>query len=264
MTTTTLNDKKIIVTGASSGIGLEVVKLLLQQNCTIVAAAKEIGGLTPDDVQLFAYVGDLSTQEGIDQLFDYALDVMGGIDIFIANAGFAYYELLGSPDWQHISNIFNINTFGAIYSAQKMKQLLGDHPYTVMCTASGMGILPLPGYALYSATKAALRGFAEAYRYELNTGQHFQVIYPISTRTDFFKNAGNSPMPWPSQTAAAVASALVRGLGSGKRDIYPSFTFRLMNTLNRIFPFVLRLYANHENAKLQQWVQQKHREEKFK
>ncbi len=252
-----LSGKRIVVTGGSSGIGREVVKLLQASDCTVVAAGKEPSELVPDGRELFFFQGDLSSQEGIDHLFAYAEDVMGGIDIFIANAGFAYYEKLGEPDWQHMSVIFNLNTLGVIYSAQKMKRLRGEQPYAFICTASGMGILPLPGYALYSATKAALRGFAGAYRYELNRKQRFQVVYPIATRTNFFKQAGDSPVPWPSQPANEVAAAIVRGIRTGQANIHPSLTFRMMNALNGIFPFILPLYAGIENKKFQHWLRQK-------
>jgi len=52
-----------------------------------------------------------------------------------------------------------------------------------------MSFYAMPGYALYSGTKFALRGFADALRYELEAGQHLQLVYPIATLTEFFSVA---------------------------------------------------------------------------
>jgi len=75
-----------------------------------------------------------------------------------------------------------------------------------------MSFLSVPGYALYASTKAALRGFATAYRHELGPGQRLHLVYPIATRTAFFAAAGDdTPVPWPSQAPEVVARAIVRG-----------------------------------------------------
>ncbi|HHY65480.1 MAG TPA: SDR family NAD(P)-dependent oxidoreductase [Clostridiaceae bacterium] len=130
-------------------------------------------------------------------------------------------------------------------------------PYNFVTTSSGMAILSLPGYALYSSTKAALKGFAEAYRWELDKDQYFQVVYPIATKTKFFKNAGGSPMPWPSQEAGIVAKRTLEGIRKNRNSIYPSRLFHAMAILNRVFPFIFRIYASIENKKFRQWLANK-------
>lgn len=247
-------NKNIVVTGASSGIGLELVKSFLAKGCRVVAASITLNHDFLGTEGYYPYQVDLSTQEGVDNLFTYALQTLGSINIFVANAGFAYYEKLENADWEHILSIFNLNFSSVVYSAQKMKQLVGNKPYNFVTTSSGMAILPLPGYALYSSTKAALKGFAEAYRWELDKNQHFQVVYPIATRTSFFKNAGNSPVPWPSQAANVVAKSILKGIRKNRKSIYPSKLFYFLTLLNRIFPVILKVYANVEYRKLQNWL----------
>jgi short-subunit dehydrogenase len=193
----------------------------------------------------------------VDGLFTYALQTLGNIDIFVANAGFAYYEKLEEADWEHILSIFNLNFNSVVYSAQKMKQLMGKKPYHFVTTSSGMAILPLPGYALYSSTKAALKGFAEAYRFELYENQYFQVVYPIATRTSFFMNAGNSPMPWPSQEASVVAKAVLNGIQKNRNSIYPSKLFYTLSLLNKIVPVIFKLYSYMEFKRFQRWLSQR-------
>lgn len=250
-------DKKIVVTGAASGIGLELVKGFLSKGCRVVAADKSINNDLLGLDGLYPLQGDLSTPEGVDDLFAYALEKLGSIDVFVANAGFAYYEKLAEADWGHISSIFKINYQSVVYNAQKMKQLCGSRPFHFVATSSGMAILPLPGYALYSSTKAALKGFAEAYRWELDRGQYFQVVYPIATRTGFFQNAGGSPVPWPSQEARAVAQSIYKGIRKNRNSIYPSKLFYFLTLLNRCFPIIFKLYAHVEYQKLQRWLANK-------
>ena len=61
---------------------------------------------------------------------------MGGIDLFIANAGFAYYEKIEKPDWDHLTRIYQLNVFSAIYATEKMQDLNKGRPYKVVMTAS--------------------------------------------------------------------------------------------------------------------------------
>lgn len=250
-------NKNVVVTGASSGIGLELVKGFLSKGCRVVAADRIINKNSLGLEGLYQIQVDLSTHDGVENLFTYALQKLGSIDVFVANAGFAYYEKLGEADWEHISSIFNINYKSVVYCAQKMKQLKGSKPFNFVTMSSGMAILPLPGYALYSSTKAALKGFAEAYRWELDKGQYFQVTYPIATRTEFFKNAGDSPVPWPSQEAHVVAQSILKGIGKNRNSIHPSKLFYSLTLLNRVFPLIFNLYACMEFKKFKQWLANK-------
>lgn len=247
--------KNIVVTGASSGIGLALIKKFIEEGCRVVAAARTIGKITLSDPKLYLYSCDVSTSQGVDDLFTYAMDKLGHIDIFIANAGFAYYEKLGDANWQHIESIYSTNFHSVVYSAQKLKQVNGNKPYNLLATASGMSILSLPGYALYSSTKAAIKSFAEAYRWELDKGQYFQVIYPIATRTEFFKNAGNSPIPWPSQHVDIVVKSVLFGITRNKNSIFPSKLFYSMYLGNKLIPAIFKLYGYMQYKKFDKWVE---------
>lgn len=250
-----LNGKRAAITGASSGIGLEILKLLLANGCRVAACARHIENIKIENGNLFLKTCDVSKQEEIDAFFDFAEEKLGGIDLYISNAGFAYYEKIGKPDWSHAETILNTNFVSTVYAAEKMKELHGNKPYNFAVTASAMGLLSLPGYALYSGTKAAVRGFADAYRYELENGQHFQVIYPVATKTKFFGRAGNNtPVPWPTQEADTVAKRVINGIRKDKKHIFPSTTFRITDAVSRVFPFVFKIYVNINNKAFRKWL----------
>lgn len=251
-----LEGKRAVITGASSGIGLELLKILLKKDCTVVASARQIEKSDLSDPKLYLRNCNVSKKEDLDDLFAYSLEKMGSIDLFIANAGFAYFEKIDKPDWEHIEAIFETNVVGFIYCAEKIKELNGSKPYNFIVTASGMSLLSLPGYSLYSGTKAAIRGFADAYRFELEKGQHFQVVYPIATKTNFFSRAGNNtPVAWPTQTAETVAQSIVVGIQKNRKRIFPSKVFYATNLLNRILPFINMLYVYIYDRKFQNWLQ---------
>lgn len=255
-----LNGKRVAITGASSGIGLAILKLLLENGCRVAACARHVENIGIENENLFLKNCDVSKREEVDAFFAFAEEKLGGIDIYISNAGFAYYEKIGNPDWAHAEAILNTNFVSTVYAAEKMKALHGAQLYNFVVTASAMGLLSLPGYALYSGTKAAVRGFADAYRYELDKGQHFQVVYPVATKTGFFRRAGNNtPVPWPTQEADAVARRVIAGIRKDKKHIFPSTMFRITNAVSRVFPFVFGIYVSINNRAFRKWLAEEDR-----
>ncbi len=257
-----LDGKRIVITGAASGIGLATLKQLARRNLQIIAVdINEFAlnnvcqSLTNSPAEITPFATDLTDNANIDALFEFVLEKLGSVDIFIANAGFAYYEKIEQADWQHIERIYQLNVFSPLYAALKMKEVCGKRPYRMVMTASAMGLLAIPGYAIYGSTKAALDRFAEAYRYELENPAALTLIYPIGTRTSFF-DAASAPRPWPNQTADEVANAIIRGIERGQKSIYPSRFFRMFITLDRMFPFLRRIEQRVENRRFQNWQRQ--------
>lgn len=250
---------KIVLTGAGAGIGAALLRQLCFYDCQIVAvdidevALQEvIRRISILKVRTFAkitpFIGDISQADKIDELCAFGVEKMQGIDIFIANAGFAYYEKMGEADWQHIEQIFQLNVFSPIYSFQKIKELNVNKLYYFCMTASAMAFTGLAGYALYSATKAALDRFADAYEQEKDDMGCLGIVYPVSTKTNFFQQAGRkiAPAYFPAQTAHTVAAAIIRGIKKDRKQIFPSFLFRigyLFGSLQRILSIPYQLYA---------------------
>jgi uncharacterized protein len=257
-----IDGKRIVLTGAASGIGRALLARLASYDAEIIAADRDAEGLgdsvrVPQNIRASVnpFVCDMSSQGGTDELFAHALATMSGIDIFIANAGFAYYEQLDEADWERIAEIYRVNVFSPLYTAVKMREVNPDNPYTVVITASTMAHWALPGYALYASTKGALHRFADAYRYELPANGNLMLVYPIGTRTHFFETAG-APLAFPNQLPEAVAHAIVSGILRDKHEVYPSLLWRLGSVLNHALPvfkpLVQRLYLRQMRRSLTQ------------
>ena len=242
-----LEQKSVVITGANSGIGLALVHLLVKEQAKIIAADFKIDQLL-QIAEVQAILCDVSDPLQIDNLMTIAIKQFERIDIFIANAGFAYYEFNPVADAARTNHIFKVNVQSIIYTAHKMRNLSEDAPFQLVAISSAMAHWPLAGYAQYSATKAALKGFGDAYRHELSSGQHFQLVYPIGTKTAFFKNAG-SPTSTITQSPNQVARAILIGIKKKRKDIYPSLLFYMLMLLNRWVGFVKPLVTYIEKKR---------------
>lgn len=250
-------NKHIVITGASSGIGLEILKHLIQHpDVRIIAVARHTGPILVRESVVIPLAADVSTQQGVDKLFNHARQIFPRIDIFISNAGFAYLEKISKPDWKHIENIFALNVYSSIYSLQKFASE-GTHKRIFVSTISGAALIPLPAYALYCSTKAALNQFINTYNYEKPDNIHLTSVYPVATRTEFFNKAAgqeNAPLPWPRQEAAAVAKKIINAIERDRKEVYPSLIFRLLYPIGRAFPILLHLYSLTEKKKVRSWL----------
>jgi len=251
-----LSGRKIILTGAASGIGRALLEKLCAQPVQILAVDRDPSGLGESRqagrAHIFPHVCDLGQPEAVDELFEHAKAKIGIPDLFIANAGFAYYEKIEKADWIHIEEIYRVNVFSPLYALEKMRLLNAGRPFKVVITASAMSFLGIPGYALYSSSKAALHRFADAYRYELDDPRSLALVYPIATRTAFFEAAAEqaAPLPWPSQTPEQVAGAILRGIRRDQTTIHPSLVFRIFMSI----PFLPRLEQVIESWRLRKWL----------
>ena len=257
-----IQNQTIVITGASSGIGKTMLEMLAakENNNRIVAASRSIGKLEGfgDNVTLFPC--DLSTQAGVDALFAKAEEVFTKIDILICNAGAPYYERYDYEDWGRIERIFSLNTFSCMYSYSKYLNHLNGREGRLMFTISAMGEMALPGYALYAATKFAMKGFQQAIRLETPKNLKITCVYPVATKTNFFEVGGAGhkvDQPFPVQTAEAVAKAAIRGVEKGRKQVYPCPVYLPSRVLMNVLPPVRSLYLKSQYRMLQRFLARK-------
>ncbi|MBR1810195.1 MAG: SDR family NAD(P)-dependent oxidoreductase [Clostridia bacterium] len=251
-----IQNKNIVLTGASSGIGFEVLKLIAKDGSNRILAvsrhAEQLLASYSDNVIPFNM--DISTKEGVDAVFEKANEVFDGqkIDIFYANAGFPYYEAFDYADWDRVKAMFDTNTFSPIYSYGKYLEHLDGRPGTLAYTISAIGQMAMPGYAIYSASKFGLQGFQEAIRLEKPKNLQLTCLYPVATDTNFFKVANPVPFekPFPVQQPDVVARKMVAGIDNGKKFVSPSPLFGLSKVLMGVCPPVRTVYWALETAKL--------------
>lgn len=244
----------MVLTGAASGIGRALLELLSVLPLEIVAADRDearllevCAALNNSRAKIIPVTADVSSQTGNDALFAQALLEFGGVDIFIANAGFAYFETITQPDWQRLELIYRVNTFAPIYALERMAVLNSGKAFKVVWMASAMAHIGLPKYAAYSSSKGALHRFADAYRWQMPDPRSLMLVYPIATRTRFFAASSDAtPVPTPSQTPEEVARAVLHGIATDKLEVYPSLLFQVGFWLTLLFPALRRLIQLRE------------------
>lgn len=254
-----IENKNIVLTGASSGIGLEMLKLLVKgSGNTILAvsrhATEKISGFAPN---VIVFDADVGTKEGIDAVFAKAEELFDKIDLYYNNAGYPYYEVYDYEDWNRLASIFETNTLGPAYTYVKYIHHLNGRDGHLAFTISAIGTMAMPGYALYSASKFGLEGFQEGIRLEMPKNVKFTCLYPVATDTNFFVTAANGikfEKPFPVQKPTVVAKKMYEGIEKGKKKVSPCPLFALSKVLMTVCPPVRTVYWGLETKKLERFV----------
>jgi uncharacterized protein len=251
-----ISNKHIVITGASSGIGLELVNQLTGNGNKILAIDINQAGLEILSIkfpEVISLLLDLTESSSVSVIFDWIQLNWRKIDIFFANAGFAKFGLWEDTDLNIFTKMLQINVLSPMETAKILKPMQAHHPCRLVVTASAMSYWPVPGYAAYAASKAGIHQFVESVRSE-GDGDWITIVYPAATNTYFFKSAGKEiPKAFPVQSVQTVVSKIIDGVSKGKKSIYPSRLFQATLLINRILPIFKSLYFFIERKKLMNW-----------
>ncbi|KQX17857.1 MULTISPECIES: SDR family NAD(P)-dependent oxidoreductase [unclassified Sphingomonas] len=239
-------EKFAIVTGASSGIGLELARiaaregydLLIVADETYVAAAAD--QLRREGATVEAVEADLSTLEGVDRL----LGAAGArkVDLLCANAGHGLgRDFLGQEvaEWRHV---IDTNVTGTLYLLQKvLVAMAARDDGKVLITGSIAGYMPGSFQAVYNGTKAFIDSFADALRNELKEkkGITITTLMPGPTETEFFERADMMDTKVGTQEkddAAKVAQDGWDALMKGEGHIVSGWKNKVQKTIASVTP----------------------------
>lgn len=246
-------NKRIILTGATSGIGRLLLDRLLNSGAIVVAVGRNID-LLPQSDRVYPFQCDVSLPQNVDALFEFAISKLGEIDLFFANAGFGYCERLTKPDWNHIDSIFRTNVYSPIYALEKMMEICGEREFSYVMTVSGVAQTPLAGFSLYTSTKFALDGLVQTMQLELPKNVHLSAVYPVALKTQFFdRSAEGAPLPMFQQTIETTVDAIFKGVARKKKYIRPMPLFNLSVWFIRVFPSFGRWALKMNSSVFKKW-----------
>lgn len=222
----------VIITGATSGIGLATARAFTAAGAKVVPAARH--SVPPCDV---------TRDDDVRQLVDRTLAEHGRIDILINNAGLgqrAVFENLKPAD---IRQVMEINFFGALRCMQAVLPVMRRQGGgQIVNVSSVIGVVATPRNSIYCASKAALRSLTEAVRLEVReAGIDVISVLPGYTDTPFFDNMlqyDGSPRlsPWRGQSPDRVAAAILRACRQRRREVTLSFFGNVGCWAQRIVP----------------------------
>src|ERR1700761_5999512 len=226
-----------LITGASSGIGYSLAKELAKRRYDLIvcSAGDRLKAAVEDfrstGVSVVEITADLSTREGVSELWKRAKTVGRPIDIACLNAGIGVGGLFQETDLETELQMVNLNCVGTVQLAKYVVQdMVARNAGKILFTASIAGEMVAPREAVYAATKAFVLSFAHSLRYELrDTEVDVTALQPGPTNTDFFHRAGmdNTEVGSKGKMESQpddVAHQGIEALLSGKDHVYSAST----------------------------------------
>jgi len=239
-----LSDARVVLTGASGGIGLAIADALCASGAKVLAVARRRDPLEP---LLARYPGQLCwVAADLTFLADRrkvltAAQAMGGINLLINAAGVNHFAMLEQFDDSDINAMLAVNIGAPVCLTKTLLPLLKQaESAMVVNVGSTYGSIGYPGYAVYCATKFALRGFSEALRRELaDTRVGVLYVAPRATHTSMNSPAAqalNDALKSNVDDPQTVASAVIHAIAGDRRDLYLGWPERFFMRLNSLLP----------------------------
>ena len=187
-------NKVVVVTGGTDGIGKALVDALLAQGAKVATCGRNHDKLYRLQSEYPSYplhtvVADVSNENDCRHFIESTIKVYGGIDILINNAGISMRALIKDTTIDVIRDVMNINFFGALYCTKYALNSIIARKGSIVGVSSIAGYRGLPGRSGYSASKFALQGWLESLRTEMmDDGVHVMWVCPGFT-TSNIRNA---------------------------------------------------------------------------
>jgi short-subunit dehydrogenase len=240
-------DKVVLITGASSGIGRAAALSFAQLGSKVVLASRTEKKLEvlkqeieSEGGQALIIKTDVSSFEDTQKMVMATILKWGKIDILIANAGLYVQDVSHEIKIEAFKESFNINFFGTLNSIKsvlpEMKRHGAGHIVIVNSLDAKKGII---GDSPYVAAKSALDGFGDVLRQELKGyGIRITTIYPARVDTPMIEKIR---VPWisPKISPFKVAKAIIKGIKRNKAIVIVPSSYFLIGSLNNIFPRLL-------------------------
>ncbi|MCB9555032.1 MAG: SDR family oxidoreductase [Deltaproteobacteria bacterium] len=254
-------EKRVFITGGSSGIGHATATLLAKAGAHVAIGARDrrrlevalgqLQGVGEPGVQKLAAVSvDVSDVASVRAAREQVLAELGGLDILINNAGVARPGYVDDLDDEVFTHTMQVNYFGVVNTTRAfLPDLRAQGGGHIVNVSSLLGFMGVFGYTAYAASKFAVVGFSECLRQELLKDQiGVSILYPPDTDTpqlaeeNRFKPAetkavaGNVKVMSPER----VAQCLLAGISANRLHIVPGAGSRFTHFMYRHFPWMVR------------------------
>ncbi|MBN2876735.1 MAG: SDR family oxidoreductase [Bacilli bacterium] len=245
----------VLITGASSGIGLELARLYSQNGYDLILVARSVEKLndlkkelktSSNDIVVKAF--DLSSPDQCNQLFDEVKSL--NISVFINNAGYGYLGHFSDTDINLERNMLDLN----IIAVQILTKLFIQHyeKGTVVNVSSMAAFLPTPTFATYAASKSYVHQLSRAVNYELKKKKkniRVLTVTPGPVKTKFNERANANINRGMDVTKCA--KIIFRGIQKQKELIVPGFSMKVLRIIVPLIPtkILLRFAYRIQNSK---------------
>lgn len=244
---------RILITGASQGIGRAMALDAARRGAKVLAAARSeelLADLAEESARagfpLWTVRADVTSPEERQKMADEAVRLLGGLDVLVNNAGIGATGHFADAAAERMRKIFEVNFFGTTETTRVCLPLLkqGKTP-AILNISSVAAKRGFPARSDYSASKFALHGWSEALRAELDKdGVDVLLVNPGLTQTNFSKNMLEQKAKIQmdhlrGMTSEQVAAAALDALAKGKNESTPGFKNKLLVFVSRFFPILI-------------------------
>lgn len=246
-----MQDKVVVITGGSDGIGKALVELYLNKGAKVATCARNYQKLyqlqaANTGKPLFIHATDVSKEIDCKGFIDAVIKEFGTIDILINNAGVSMRALVQDVDFDTIRRVMDINFWGTVYCTKFALDHIVKNKGTIVGVSSIAGYRGLPGRSGYSASKYAVNGWLEALRTELlESGTNVMWVCPGFTSSNIRNAAlnskgesqGESPMDEGAMMSSEeCAGHIANAIEKRKRTLVLTFTGKRAVFMNKFFP----------------------------
>jgi 3-dehydrosphinganine reductase len=260
-------NRKVVITGASSGIGLALAKQVARAGAHVVLIARRAAPLEEAKAQVLAEGGkgqveivplDISREQDVNEAMARVL-AAGPVDVLVNNAGVVMPGRFVELPMKEFHSMMDINYFGTVHMCRALVPAMIERKSGRICNVSSLaGVIGIYGYTPYAASKFAICGFSQALRAELwPHGIAVSVCMPPDTDTPqlAFENQYK-----PKETKAIagtvkalsaeqVAGAIARGVENGSFEIFADFGSRAATRAHGIIPGIVRWFCDSAQRK---------------
>jgi len=258
-----LKGKVVIITGASSGIGMSCAIEFAKQGAKLMLAARSEKKLREISDKINSNGGnssfivtDVSVENDCKKMVQKTISIFGQIDILINNAGISMRSIFNNLNLSVFKKVMQVNFWGTVYCTKYALPYILKSKGSIVGVSSIAGHKGLPGRTAYSASKFALQGFLESLRIEnLKNNLHVLIISPGFTSSNIRRKAlqgdgleqGESPRSEKKMMSSkAVAVHMINAIKSKKNNQVLTANGKLTVSLNKFFPrLVDKLVFNH-------------------
>lgn len=248
-----LEDQVIVITGASSGVGLVTARMAAKRGAKVVVAARNESALQElvRELQMKGYPAvyvraDVGIEEDVNKIAETAIKEFGGFDTWVNNAGVTIYGYAMEVSIEDMKRMFDTNFWGVVYGSRAAVRHFKEkgHPGALINVGSLFGDQGTVIQSVYSASKFAVHGWTESLRMELekeNLPVSVTLVHPGRLDTPYNEHARSylekqpvhKGMLYPPE---AVAEAILFAAGHPKRDIYIGSQAKAVKLIGTAFP----------------------------
>ena len=249
-----LSEQVMVITGASSGIGLVTARMAAKRGTRLILNARNEEALRRvcDEIrqtggEAYHVAGDVGVLDDVQNIANEAIRRFGGFDTWVNNAGVSIYGPVLDQSLEDQRRLFDTNYWGVVHGSRVACAHLRGRGGALINVGSVLSDIAIPIQGTYSATKHAVKGYTDALRLELeaqNAPIVVTLIKPSAINTPYVKHAKNllpsEPQhPAPVYAPDIVAEAILHCAEHPERDVYVGGAGKMLSEAGHYLPRVL-------------------------